>query len=200
MFQLNSDWSDEFSTEVRAFYKDYKRGQDRSWGRGFAQFQVCTAPTSDRTDSRQRRQWRSTACAPGYATVSFGPDISRQSNSLTAAPMAAGPGRLTRDQSRPAHLRDYQDTKIYNLFVQRTAGRLFFDSLADFQAGNAQRLRYGNATPSLDPADGAAQFRYQSYAFGIQDNWRVTDWFHARYGVRYDSMAATAVRRSTRAS
>jgi len=187
VFQLNSDWSDEFSTEVRAFYKDYKRGQDPILGRGFAQFQVCTAPTSDRTAPGSAGSGASTACAPGYATVSFGPDISRQSNSLTSRTYGGlVQGRLTRDNHDLRIFADYQDTKIYNLFVQRTAGDYYFDSLADFQAGNAQRLRYGNATPSLDPADGAAQFRYQSYAFGIQDNWRVTDWFTLDYGVRYD--------------
>jgi hypothetical protein len=32
----------------------------------------------------------------------------------------------------------------------------------------------------------AARFRYQSYSFGVQDAWRITDWFTLDYGVRYD--------------
>ncbi|WP_333951897.1 hypothetical protein [Sphingomonas aerolata] len=78
-------------------------------------------------------------------------------------------------------------SKINNLFVQRTAGDYYFDSIADFQAGNAQRFRYGNAVPSLDPVNGAARFRYQSYSFGVQDTWRVSDLFTLSYGARYDT-------------
>ncbi|RSU67016.1 TonB-dependent receptor [Sphingomonas sp. S-NIH.Pt1_0416] len=187
VFQLNSDWSDEFSTEFRAFYKDYKRGQDPILGRGFAQFQVCAAPTSDRSNPGSAGANAATTCAPGYASVYFGPDISRQSNALTSRTYGGLlQGRLNRDNHDLRIFVDFQDTKIENLFLQRTAGDYYFDSIADFQAGNAQRLRYANAVPSLDPINAAARFRYQSYAFGIQDNWRITDWFSLDYGIRYD--------------
>ena len=188
VFQLNSDWSDEFSTEVRGFYKDYKRGQDPVLGRGFGQFQVCTAPTSDRgTAAIGTGTDLSLACQNGFGTVSFGPDISRQSNSLTSQSYGGlVQGRLTRGDHDLRVFAEMQDTKIFNLFVQNTAGNYYFDSLADFQAGNAQRLRYSNAVPSLDPANAAAQFRYQSYSFGIQDNWRLSDVLSLSYGVRYD--------------
>ncbi|MFS0735834.1 carboxypeptidase regulatory-like domain-containing protein [Sphingomonas sp. 1P06PA] len=185
--QLNSDWSDEFSTEVRGFYKDYKRGQDPILGRGFAQFQVCTAPTSDRAAPGSAGTGASTACQPGFATVSFGPDISRQSNSLTSRTYGGlVQARLTRDDHDLRVFADVQDTKIFNLFLQRSAGDYYFDSIADFQAGNAQRLRYQNAVPSLNPDDAAARFRYQSYAFGIQDTWRINDMLTLAYGARYD--------------
>jgi hypothetical protein len=187
VFQLNSDWSDEFSTEVRTFYKDYKRGQDPILGRGFAQFQVCAVPTSDRTAPGPQGANASTACQPGYAQVSFGPDISRQSNELSSRTYGGlVQARLTRDDHDLRVFADFQDTKIFNLFLQRTAGDYYFDSIADLAAGNAQRLRYQNAVPSLDPALAAARFRYQSYSFGVQDAWRITDWFTLDYGVRYD--------------
>ena len=188
VFQLNSDWSDEFSTEVRGFYKDYKRGQDQILGRGFAQFQVCTAPTSDRgTSTSPTANDLSTNCANGNAVVSFGPDISRQSNELTSRTFGGlVQGRLTRDNHDLRVFAEFQDSKIFNLFLQRTAGDYYFDSIADFQAGNAQRLRYQNAVPSLDPANAAARFRYQSYSFGIQDNWQISDILSLSYGARYD--------------
>ena len=189
VFQLNSDWSDEFSTEVRGFYKDYKRGQDPILGRGFAQFQVCTAPTSDRAPGGvpATNAALSTACAPGFSQVSFGPDISRQSNELTSRTYGGlVQARLTRNNHDLRIFGEFSDTKIFNLFVQRTAGDYYFDSIEDFQAGNAQRFRYGNAVPSLDPANGAARFRYQSYTFGVQDTWRVSDMLTLAYGARYD--------------
>ncbi|MBC3941830.1 TonB-dependent receptor [Sphingomonas albertensis] len=185
--QLNSDWTDEFSTEVRGFYKDYKRGQDPILGRGFAQMQVCTAPTSDRTTGTGGNNDLSSTCQSGFGNVSFGPDISRQSNQLTSRTFGGlVQGRLTRDNHDLRVFGEFSDSKIFNLFVQRTAGDYYFDSIADFQAGNAQRFRYGNAVPSLDPIDGAARFRYQSYTFGIQDTWRVSDLLTLSYGARYD--------------
>ena len=196
VFQLNSDWSDEFSTEVRGFYKDYKRGQDPILGRGFAQFQVCTAANSDRgsfgagtanPNSLGTGTDLANVCQNGFGTVSFGPDISRQSNELTSRTYGGlFQGRLTRDNHDLRFFAEFSDTDIFNLFVQRTAGDYYFDSIADFQAGNAQRLRYGNAVPSLDPAFGAAQFRYQSYSFGIQDDWRISEMLQLSYGARYD--------------
>lgn len=193
VFQLNSDWTDEFSTEVRAFYKDYKRGQDPVMGRGFAQFQVCTAPTSDRSPiplpsgSTPTGTDISTACQAGFGTVSLGPDISRQSNALTSRTYGGSlVGRLTRGDHDLRVFGEFSDTKIFNLFLQRTAGDYYFDSITDFQAGNAQRLRYQNAVPSLDPNDAAARFRYQTFTFGIQDTWRITDMLTLAYGARYD--------------
>ena len=186
--QLNSDWSDEFSTEVRGFYKDYKRGQDPVLGRGFAQFQVCTAPNSDRgTSTNGTGSDLSTACQPGFGVVSLGPDISRQSNALTSRTYGGlVQARLTRDGHDLRVFGEMTDTKIFNLFLQRTAGDYYFDSITDFQQGNAQRLRYQNAVPSLDPNDAAARFRYQAYTFGIQDNWTVNDQLSLAYGARYD--------------
>ncbi|HEX8486583.1 TonB-dependent receptor [Sphingomonas sp.] len=187
VFQLNSDWSDDFSTELRGFYKDYKRGQDPILGRGFAQFQVCTAENSDRTAPGAQGAAASTACAPGSGQVSFGPDISRQTNALTSRTYGGlVQGRLNRDNHDLRVFAEMQDTRIFNAFLQRSAGDYYFDSIADFQAGNAQRLRYGNAVPSLDPNVAAADFRYQQFSFGIQDTWRLTDWFTLNYGVRYD--------------
>ncbi len=178
VFQLNSEWSDEFSTEVRGFYKDYKRGQDPVLGRGFAQFQVCTAAVSDADPLN---------CGGNNGVLSFGPDISRQTNALTSKTYGGLiQGRLTRNDHDLRLFAEYQDTKIFNAFVQRSAGDYYFDSIQDLQNGRASRLRYQNAVPSLDPNEGAARFSYQSYAFGIQDNWRVNDLLTVSYGARYD--------------
>ena len=44
------------------------------------------------------------------------------------------------------------------MFIQRSLGDVYFDSLADFQARKASRIRLGGAVPSLNPADAAADF------------------------------------------
>jgi Carboxypeptidase regulatory-like domain len=189
VFQLNSEWSDEFSTEFRGFYKDYLRGQNPIQGRGFAQFQVCTAPTSDRAPGgvANTNATASINCPTGFATVSFGPDISRQSNALATQTYGGSfLARLKRESHDLRIFADFSDVSITNLFLQRTSGDYYFDSIADFQAGNAQRLRYQNAIPSLDPNNAAADFGYQAYAFGIQDNIRVSDDLNLALGARYD--------------
>ncbi|MDB5708715.1 MAG: TonB-dependent receptor [Sphingomonas bacterium] len=202
VFQLNSDWSDDFSTEARAFLKDYKRGQDPIMGRGFAQMQICDAALSDRLVNaagapvapgtpgalvNTTTASASISCASGASTITIGPDISRQTNALTSRTWGGSlAGRLHRDDHDLKFFTDFSTTSIFNAFLQRSAGDYYFDSIADFQAGNAQRLRYGNAIPTLNPNDAAANFSYQSYAFGIQDSWRVSDTFNVSYGMRYD--------------
>lgn len=194
VFQLNSDWSDDFSTEVRGFYKNYKRIQDPLLGRGFAQFQVCDALTSDRmiTNAAGVLVPNPTAsasinCATGAGTVTFGPDISRQTNALNSRTWGGlAQARLNRNNHDIRLFADVQDTKIFNAFLQRSAGDYYFDSIADFEAGNAQRFRYGNAIPSLDPNDAAAKFGYQSYTFGLMDTWRISPTLTVSYGARYD--------------
>ncbi len=186
VFNLNSDWSDSFSTEVRAFYKDYKRGQDPILGRGFAQFQVCTADQSDRAGGPAGNTL-ATSCPSGVPQVSLGPDVSRQSNALNSRTFGGlAQARLQAGNHDIRVFTEYANTKIFNLFLQRTAGDFYFDSFADFQAGNAQRLRYQNAIPSLDPNDAAAEFNYKTYTFGAQDSWRLTDTLNIILGVRYD--------------
>jgi hypothetical protein len=191
--QLNSDWSDEFSTEIRGFYKDYTRLQDPLEGRGFAEMRVCTAPTSDRANPGAAGAGASLACAPGYATVSFGPDVSRQFNALSTKTWGGlVQARLTRDNHDLRVFTDIQRTEVFNAFLSSSnpragiTGSYYFDSIADFQAGNAQRFGYTNAVPSLDPNEAAAQFTYWTYTFGVQDTWRINDLLTLSYGARYD--------------
>ena len=187
VFQLNSEWSDVFSTEFRVFYKDYVRGQDPVLGRGFGQFQVCTAPTSDRPAVLTPGNTTSINCPSTNAIVSFGPDISRQTNALNVKSFGGLlQGRIKLDDHDIRVFAEFSQSRTFNAFLQRSAGDYYFDSIADFQAGNAQRLRYQNDVLTLNPNDAAARFTYQAYTFGIQDNWRVSDKLTVNYGLRYD--------------
>lgn len=185
VFQLNTDHTDNFSTEIRGFYKNYKRIQDPVLGRGFAQFRVCTNEMS--MGSLTGCEASVAGQAGTDAVVSFGPDNSRQTNELTSETVGGlFQGRLTMNDHDLRVFAELQDVQIFNSFLQNSAGNYYFDSIADFAAGRANSLTYGNAIPSLVPEDAAASFGYQSYTFGIMDTWSVTPTLNVSYGVRYD--------------
>lgn len=178
--QLNSTWSDSFSTEVRGFYKNYTRIQDPVLGRGFAQFRVCTNPTDTVGGTP-------TGCEGNAAVVSLGPDNSRQTNQLRTATWGGlVQARLSLDDHSLRVFGEFQDVSIYNSFLQNSAGNYYFDSVADFRNRAAGSLSYSNAIPSLVPDNAAASFGYESFTFGIMDAWKVTPTLNVSYGMRYD--------------
>lgn len=183
VFQLNSDWSDAFSTEVRVSYRDYNRDQTPFGGREFAQFEVCLDPTNPTTTPGSGL----TTCNPGTPRIFFGPDVSRQSNDLNTENLSVDfTARLQAGDHNFKFTAGYTDISVFNLFLQRSLGDYYFDSIADFQARRANRFRLGAAVPSLNPDDAAASFGTQGYTFGIQDDWQITDSLQVTLGVRYD--------------
>lgn len=175
-FELNSAWSDSFSTTLRTSYRDYNRAQTPFGGNAFAQMEVCTEATST-----------GNASSCDGTRLFFGPDVSRHSNALNTE-------NLSIDLSARYDAGDftmringgYTKTDVYNLFLQRSLGDIYFDSLADFSAGRANRFRYGNAVPSNDPNDAAAQFGTTNWTAGLQLDWQATDTVNLTLGGRYD--------------
>ncbi|WP_068076215.1 TonB-dependent receptor [Novosphingobium lentum] len=185
ILQLNSQWSDNFSTEARAIYKAYDSGQFPLLGRTAA-FTICTAPTSDRTAGGATTTNVSLSCPTNVPTVVIGSGGPSQSNILTVRSWGGSlVGRLIAGDHNVRELFEFNHTKTYNLFVNPSAGTYYFDSLADFQNGNSQSFSYNNAG-SLNPNDAAAKFSYTTYTFGLQDDWRVNPMLNVSLGVRYD--------------
>jgi hypothetical protein len=180
VFQLNSQWTDTFSTEVRASYRDYNRDQTPFGGREFPQFEVCLDPTSVTSGA-------STFITCGGSRVFFGPDVSRQSNDLNTDNLSIDfTARKDAGSHRIKATFGYSEINTFNLFLQRSLGDYYFDSLADFQSRTASRLRFGAAVPSLDANDAAASFKSRAYTFGIQDDWEVVPGLEMNFGFRYD--------------
>ena len=182
--QLNSDWTDKFSTETRFIYKSNRVGSDSLLGTNFAQFTVCSAPTSVVSGTNLV-----SSCGTGIPTVVFGPDISRQANQLFFDTWG---GSLQARYVDGGHdvklLAEVNANRTFNYFLQRVNGAYYFDSIADFQNRQASQFDYANAV-SLTPTDAAADFRYQQYTFGAQDTWSITDRLKLIYGARYDLYA-----------
>lgn len=185
--QLNSDWTDNFSTEARFGYLSFKRGQDSLQGLGFGQFTVCLDPTSATSAVATNAQTSNqTTCNPGSPRVVFGPDVSRQANQFFADTYQGSlQARVTFGDHSLKLLGEFEEYRVYNLFVQNALGSYFFDSIADFQNRRAATLTFQNAI-SGNLNDAAANFKTRTWTFGIQDTWRVTPEFTVTYGMRYD--------------
>ncbi len=176
IFELNSTWSDSFSTTFRASYRDYNRDQTPFGETPFANFEVCTDAVSAGSN---------TSC--NGTRLFFGPDVSRQSNDLNTSNTSVDfTARLDAGNHALRFMVGFTDVDTFNLFLQRSSGDYYFDSLADFAARKASRLRYANAVPSQDPNDAAATFGTQNWTFGIQDDWQITPSLTASLGLRYD--------------
>ena len=174
--ELNSTWSDSFSTTLRGSYRDYNRQQNPFGGQAFPQMEVCTDASTGGA---------ATSCTG--TRLFFGPDISRHSNKLNTDNLSLDfTARLELGNHSYRLMVGYTKVDTFNLFLQRSLGDFYFDSLTDFANGNANRLRYGNAVPSNDPNDAAASFSTANWTFGIQDDWQLSDSFSATFGLRYD--------------
>ncbi|MEQ1687863.1 MAG: carboxypeptidase regulatory-like domain-containing protein, partial [Sphingopyxis sp.] len=177
-FQLNSQWSDAFSTEFRVSYRDNNRGQVAYGARNAGQITVCLdgATTGN-----------ATSCSNAVPRVIFGPDQFRHSNALNTENLGVElTARLEAGNHSFKMLASYTDLSVDNLFVPNSLGTFYFDSTADFAAGRANQLTLANAVPSLNPQDGAALFGAQTYSFGLQDDWQITDSLLVTLGARYD--------------
>ena len=183
-FQLFSDWSEVFSTEIKLGRKEVETLQDSLQGTDFANFRVCTATTGSASPA---------TCSNPAAEVYIGPDVFRHANYLTNDLdqfKLKGSFFLGDHTLSGGYEREVLD--IFNLFVARSKGEYFFNSITDYQNRLASQLDYTNAyTNNAD--DGAAAFSYDLDAFFLQDSWQVTPEFELQAGLRYEMWSSSDV-------
>lgn len=179
--QVYSDWTDNFSTEIRLGYVDVDGRQVSNNGGTFPEFTIET----------------------GDVDVYFGNDDSRQANALDYTILnfaakgfySAGIYDLTFGYER-------QEYDIFNLFVQHTLGEYDFeniefldpvtgDTVAEisaieaFRRGLADNVDFNNS-PTLNPNDAAADWGYAINTVYAQNEFDLTDTFSMIVGARYD--------------
>lgn len=179
VFQLNSDWSDSFSTQVRVSYNDYERLQVPYAGREFGQFQVCLREGATVGSGTP-------PCPAGVGRIQFGPDISRQSNELSVDTLGTEfLARLRKNNHDVKVIVERRQQDFNNLFAQRTSGEWRFDSITDLQNRRANQLIF--AAPTRGGIDTVrAIFTNTIWSFGAQDSWDVRPDLTFVYGFRYD--------------
>lgn len=186
-FQLNSDWTSNFSTELRLSQRDYIRLQEPPAGQDFADIRVCSTPTTlDSGGVSPDFNCRLGNNSATVGVVRFGPDQFRHANYLeTSNTQAQFSGELQLGRHLLKAGFQWQSTDIFNIFLPNSDGTYYFDSIADFSAGRANELIYRNAI-SGDENDAAAIFGYEVSSLLIQDSWDVTDRLTLNFGLRYD--------------
>jgi outer membrane receptor for ferrienterochelin and colicin len=175
--EVNSRWTDNLSTTVKATYRDYRNGQNPPGGQNFADVAICTAPTSDAVR---------TSCQSGFSQVRFGPDQFRHANSLD---LQEARFSAQAEYTWGSHLfkigAQSRKAMVFNIFVPQSDGVYYFDSLADFTAGNAGSLNFTNAVTG-NPTDAALNYDSWTHSVYFQDALQITDTIRATAGVRYD--------------
>ncbi|WP_426163147.1 TonB-dependent receptor [Sandarakinorhabdus sp. DWP1-3-1] len=179
VFQLNDQWSDSFSTQLRVSYNDYVRLQEPFGQKDFGQFQVCLAPNATTGSA-------ATPCATGIRRIQFGPDVSRQANELSAQTLGIEfQAQLKMNNHTVKFIAERRGQDFNNLFAQNVSGNFRFDSIADLQNGRANQLIF--AAPIRGDIDTVrALFSNNVYTFGLQDVWDVTDNVSVTAGFRWD--------------
>ncbi|QJU59446.1 TonB-dependent receptor plug domain-containing protein [Sphingomonas sp. AP4-R1] len=198
--QLNSDWSSTVSTEARVLYKDYKSGQN-PLNPNTAGATICSQSAdaagiaagtfTNTTNAPGVTQNNATSCASNNGSILVGPPGSAQANVLRVKTFEASlVTRFTFGNHRVRLLLDGQNSDNYNLFVNGARGTYYFDTIDAFERGIAQTVSYTNATTG-NQNDAAARFSYQTYTFGLQDDWKVSPQLTVSYGARYDMFAGS---------
>jgi len=167
---LYSDWTDDFSTEVRlGRIKLTNRQNSLDADSGFGEIRI------DRVNG---------------ADVFFGPDDSRQSNEMdwnsTTAKFA---GTYYLDNHTITFGYEYEELEAFNLFMQHTIGEYRFETIDDFEAGLADDIYYNNSAGTNNPQDAAQRFSYETNTLYVQDEWILDD-LTLLFGLRYDKYSS----------
>ena len=169
--RLFSDWSDNFSTEIRVSRNEVVDLQDPLGG-GEAQ-----------NDNKPRIQVQDGA---GTTIFTSGPGQFRSANALEytvdqvklAGDYVAGDHTITFGY-------ELDRTKVFNLFVPDATGRITFADIAALDAGIASSIQ-GSGSFSGDINDAAANFTRNVHTLYLQDEWAMSNDLTVTAGLRYD--------------
>lgn len=170
--QLFSDWTDNFSTELRVSYNDVDATAACRDGANIGEVRIQVAAGRN---------------------VYFGCDDSRHFNDLDYTVLNIKAGATYRAADHTFTFGGERQTyDIFNAFTQHTEGEFVFTdnvngtAMANFIAGRPNNIFYGNARGTNDPNDTAARFSYDINTVYAQDEFPIGDTAQVTLGLRYD--------------
>ncbi|QKK02101.1 MAG: TonB-dependent receptor [Pseudomonadota bacterium] len=177
--QLFSDWSYNFSTQLRINYKEFVRGQICRGGNDLGHFEF-------RLDENDVAGTPLEGLITDRNTIVAGCDRFRHANEYND-------DRLQLFAKGDYYFGDHvltfgaelEQFNLFNLFVPASNGRFVFNDFDEIINRTPGNVDYVNV-PSNNARDGAAEWGYDKWALFIQDKWQVTDTFELSYGLRYE--------------
>lgn len=180
--QLFSDWSDNFSTELRVNYKDFERAQNCNAGDGVGAVTI-ELNADDVVGTSLEGFIDADAGEVGFGG---GCDRFRQGNTFADERLQIqGVGRLTGGDHLLTFGAEFQNYQLANLFAQESVGTFFFDDIANLQAGTADQVSVRLPDTGVRE-DILTEWGYDQLALFIQDSFQVTPNFRVDAGVRYE--------------
>jgi len=191
--QLNSDWADNFHTELRGNFRKYDLTPVPFGAIPFSQMQVCLDPASQAADPTNPASPVSTAvntnsqaCSPNTARIYFGPDRFRHFNYVRTQQYGADiAARWNLGAIAMKLTAAYEHFDVANAFTSDAYGTYYFDSLADFQAKRAGSVTLAGSTTG-NISDVLASFKYNQFTVGLQGSWDPTPTLSVTAGTRVD--------------
>ena len=161
---LFSNWSDNFSTELKIGSKDVENRQ-------------ISVDTTNPDFA---------ITAPGGGTIAAGGDRFRHTNELDnestlfklKGDYQYGDHRLTAGYER-------EEYKVRNAFLPFSKGQYVFGSIDDLEARNVAFVLYGNSNSGI-AKDAETNFELAVNSFYLQDEWTPSSDLTLRFGLRFD--------------
>lgn len=182
--QLNSDWTSRFSTEFRANYKEFMRGQVCRGGPDVGQISL---DFEDSVDSLGGTPLEG-LLTEGLDFVA-GCDIFRHANEFDDERLqifASGEYFFgDHVMSFGAELNRYD---LRNLFIFASRGDYVFTDYNQLVNRDPLGIFYQNI-PSNNAAEGAAEWGYDKLSLFVGDSWAITSNFEVDYGIRYETFS-----------
>jgi outer membrane receptor protein involved in Fe transport len=167
VLQLFSDWTDTFSTEFKASYRDYQ-----------------ALRVTDSTAPSIRIYFDGTETAPTGDSLYLGTEANTHGNALiTKTWDFYGAGTLTLGDHDLKFGFSYSDNDIYNYYGANSYGTYTFYGLDNFAAG---RWSTYNLSYETSPGSIAADYSNSNLGLFIQDTWYVNPNLTLTLGLRGD--------------
>jgi outer membrane receptor for ferrienterochelin and colicin len=187
--QLFSDWTPNLSTELRLNYKELSRSQNcfagdtiGAWDIRLSEADLVGTPFEGFLDDGDADP----AETRDVLTLTGGCDRFRQGNTFDDERLQLfGAANYIWGDHLITFGGEYQAYELDNLFAQRSVGLFRYDTIADLEAGLAERVQV-QLPDTGDREDIRAVWGYDQIALFVQDSWQIRPDLRVDYGLRYE--------------
>jgi hypothetical protein len=165
--QSFDDWTDNFSSETKIGYSDYKLARSVDAQQPMVQTRI------------------NNGVGTSGPSIYLGEDQFSHYNSASVKTLnASWAGTLYLDEHTIKGGFEWERNRIYNLFGRTEFGSYLFDGYQNLAAGRYTNYSLYQPAPGYSLNDIAAQWELRRNTFFLQDTWQATDNLSVQFGVR----------------